>query len=139
MNMVRSLLTSSNIPKQFWPEAVNWSIHILNRSPTLAVQNMTPEQAWSGRKPTIHGGATFVSPPPLPSWSFHLLCEPLFSTPKPHPTRRNAKKESRQPNLIPQFEAILLRDAHFRLLTKINDCLCVKFRRSRFRIDDGTS
>ena len=48
LNMVRSLLTKSGIPKRFWPEAVNWSIHILNRSPTLVVQNMTPEEAWSG-------------------------------------------------------------------------------------------
>jgi hypothetical protein len=52
-NMVRSLLTMSGIPKGFWLEAVNWSIHILNRSPTLAVQNMTREEAWSGRKPAV--------------------------------------------------------------------------------------
>ena len=51
--MVRSLLIRSCIPKSFWPEAVNWRIHILNRSPTLAVQNMTPEEAWSGRKPVV--------------------------------------------------------------------------------------
>lgn len=53
LNMVRSILTKSGVPKNFWPEAVNWSIHILNRSPTLAVKNMTPEEAWSGRKPTV--------------------------------------------------------------------------------------
>ncbi|KAJ7980886.1 Retrovirus-related Pol polyprotein from transposon TNT 1-94 [Quillaja saponaria] len=53
LNMVRSLLTRGRIPKTFWPEAVNWSIHILNRSPTFAVQNMTPEEAWSGRKPAV--------------------------------------------------------------------------------------
>ena len=41
------------IPKTFWPEAVNWSIHILNRSPTLTVQNMTQEEAWSGRKTAV--------------------------------------------------------------------------------------
>lgn len=50
--MVRSLLTTSGIQK--WPEAVNWSVHILNRSPTLAVKNMTPEEAWSGRKPDVN-------------------------------------------------------------------------------------
>ncbi|TXG73835.1 hypothetical protein EZV62_002414 [Acer yangbiense] len=44
----------SDIPKNFWPEVVNWSIHILNRSPTLAVQNMTPEEAWSGRRPSVN-------------------------------------------------------------------------------------
>ena len=48
LNMVRSLLTRGRIPKSFWPKVVNWSIHILNRSPTFAVQNMTPEEAWSG-------------------------------------------------------------------------------------------
>ena len=53
LNMVRSLLTRGRIPKSFWPKAVNWSIHILNRSPTFAVQNMTPEEAWSGRKPAV--------------------------------------------------------------------------------------
>ena len=51
--MVRSLLTRGRIPKSFWPETINWSIHILNRSPTFAVQNMTPEEAWSGRKPAV--------------------------------------------------------------------------------------
>jgi hypothetical protein len=32
---------------------VKWSIHILNRSPTFVVQNMTPEEAWNRRKPSI--------------------------------------------------------------------------------------
>jgi len=45
MNMVRSLLTSRQVLKTFWPEAVNWAVHILNRSPTLAVRNKTPEEA----------------------------------------------------------------------------------------------
>lgn len=54
MNMVRSRLMMSGIPKIFWPEAVNWSIHILNRSPTLTVQNMTPEETWSGQRPIVH-------------------------------------------------------------------------------------
>ena len=48
LNMVRSMLAKGRISKRFWPEAVNWSIHVLNRSPTFVVQNMTPEEAWSG-------------------------------------------------------------------------------------------
>ena len=51
--MVRNLLTRGIIPKSFWPEAINWSIHILNRSFIFAVQNMTPKEAWTGRKPTV--------------------------------------------------------------------------------------
>jgi hypothetical protein len=53
MNMVRSLLTSRQVPKTFWPEGVNWAVHILNRSPTLAVRNKTLEEAWSGTKPSV--------------------------------------------------------------------------------------
>lgn len=51
--MVRSLLTRSGVPKQFWPEAVKWSVHVLNRSPTYVVQNMTPEEAWNGRRLSV--------------------------------------------------------------------------------------
>lgn len=53
MNMVRSMLTTRSIPKSFWPEAVNWSVHVLNRCPTFAVKNMTPEEAWAAHKPTV--------------------------------------------------------------------------------------
>ncbi|CAL2270440.1 unnamed protein product [Prunus armeniaca] len=50
--MVRSLIVKGKVLKKFWPEVVLWSIHVLNRSPTFFVQNMTPEEAWSGRKAT---------------------------------------------------------------------------------------
>lgn len=53
MSMVRSLLSEKKIPKNFWPEAVNWAVHVLNRSPTLAVKDMTPEEAWSGITPSV--------------------------------------------------------------------------------------
>ena len=53
MNMVRSMLSEKKIPKTFWPEAVNWTMYVLNRSPTVAVKNVTPEEAWSGVKPTV--------------------------------------------------------------------------------------
>ncbi|GKV31064.1 hypothetical protein SLEP1_g39805 [Rubroshorea leprosula] len=53
MNMVRSLMSKSGLPKEFWPEAVNWSVHILSRSPTSPLPDLTPEEAWSGRRPTV--------------------------------------------------------------------------------------
>ncbi|KAL6329737.1 hypothetical protein AAG906_035385 [Vitis piasezkii] len=46
MNMVRSMLSAKKLPKTFWPKVVNWTVHVLNRSPTFAVQNKTPEEAW---------------------------------------------------------------------------------------------
>ncbi|GKA00599.1 retrovirus-related pol polyprotein from transposon TNT 1-94 [Tanacetum coccineum] len=53
MNMVRSMLSGKKVPKSFWPEAVNWTVHILNRSPALIVKNKCPEEAWSGFKPSV--------------------------------------------------------------------------------------
>jgi hypothetical protein len=53
INMVRSVLVEKGVPRSFWPEAVKWVIHILNRSPTLAVKNVTPEEAWSGIKSSV--------------------------------------------------------------------------------------
>jgi hypothetical protein len=53
MTMVRNMLSEKQVPKNFWPEVVNWTAHVLNRSPTLAVKDMTPEEAWSGVKPNV--------------------------------------------------------------------------------------
>ncbi|CAL0318234.1 unnamed protein product [Lupinus luteus] len=53
LNMVRTILKMSGVPRNFWPEAVNWSIHLLDRNPTFAVKNMTPEEAWKGHKPSV--------------------------------------------------------------------------------------
>ena len=46
------MLSGRKIPKIFWPEVVNWTVYVLNRSPTLVVKDMTLEKAWSGSKPS---------------------------------------------------------------------------------------
>lgn len=53
MNMVRSMLPEKKMPKNFWPEAVNWTIYLLNKSPKLAVKDVTPHEAWNGVKSTV--------------------------------------------------------------------------------------
>lgn len=53
MNMVRSMLVEKSVPKSFWPEAVTWAFYILNRCPTSSVKDLTPEEAWSGVKPSV--------------------------------------------------------------------------------------
>ncbi|MCH81752.1 copia-type polyprotein, partial [Trifolium medium] len=53
MEMVRSMLAGKDMPKMFWPEAVNWSIYVLNRSPAAALLDVTPEEAWSGIKSSV--------------------------------------------------------------------------------------
>jgi len=53
MNLVRCMLSAKGIPKKFWPEAVNWAFYLLNRCPTNAMKNITPQEAWSGIRPSI--------------------------------------------------------------------------------------
>lgn len=53
LNMVRSMLSEKEMPRMFWPEAVKWTTFVLNRCPTVAVQDMTPQEAWSGEKPSV--------------------------------------------------------------------------------------
>ena len=51
--MVRKMLLGRKIPKTFWPKAVNWTVYVLNRSPTLVVKDMTLKEACSGFKPSV--------------------------------------------------------------------------------------
>ena len=45
MNMVRCMMNEKKIPKSFWAEAVMWMFYVLNRCPTVALKDMTPQEA----------------------------------------------------------------------------------------------
>ena len=47
------ILSEKQASKNFWPEAVNGTVHEFNRNPTMVVNDMTPEEAWSGVKPYV--------------------------------------------------------------------------------------
>jgi hypothetical protein len=53
LNMVRSMLKTNKIPKMFWAETVDYAIYLSNRCPTKGLNNMTPQETWSGRKPSV--------------------------------------------------------------------------------------
>ncbi|CAL1409608.1 unnamed protein product [Linum trigynum] len=53
MNMVRCLLSDTKVPAVFWPEAVLWTTHVLNRSPTVAHEHKTPQEVWTGQPPSV--------------------------------------------------------------------------------------
>ena len=61
MNMVRAILSEKEVPKSFWADAVQWANHVLNRSPTTILRDMTPEEAWSGSKPSVEHFRVFGS------------------------------------------------------------------------------
>ncbi|MCO5596290.1 hypothetical protein L7F22_050351 [Adiantum nelumboides] len=53
MEMARAMLAHASLPRSYWAEACNTAVYIQNCSPTHALQDMTPFQAYYGRKPTV--------------------------------------------------------------------------------------
>jgi hypothetical protein len=53
MEKVRSMLADARLPQKFWAEALSTAVYLTNRSPTKAVSQMTPYEAWTGDKPNV--------------------------------------------------------------------------------------
>ena len=51
--MTRSLLKAKRLLDRFWEEAVATAVYLLNISPTKAVLNQTPYEAWMGKKSRV--------------------------------------------------------------------------------------
>ena len=51
---VRSMLVGAHLPQMFWAEALATAVYLKNRSPTKALNEFTPYEAWSGVKPTVN-------------------------------------------------------------------------------------
>jgi hypothetical protein len=54
VNTARSILRARSMPCFFWGEAVHIAVYLLNRSPTTALDGLTPFQAWYGKKPPVY-------------------------------------------------------------------------------------
>lgn len=50
---VCACLYQADLQPRFWAEALNAVVYAKNRSPTVALKNMTPYEAWFGKKPDI--------------------------------------------------------------------------------------
>jgi hypothetical protein len=55
----RCLLKAKGVPNEFWGEAVNTAVHLLNCAPTKSVRDATPHEAWHGAKPAVGHFRTF--------------------------------------------------------------------------------
>ena len=47
------MMEDSKVPSLFWPEAVAWTAHVLNRCPTSANKGRTPQELWTGTPPSV--------------------------------------------------------------------------------------
>lgn len=52
LNKTRAILFDSKLNKEMWGEAVRTAAYLINRSPTVSVEN-TPAENWNGKKPDL--------------------------------------------------------------------------------------
>ncbi len=53
LDKVRAMLVDAGLPETYWYDALKYAAFIHNLSPTRALENMTPAEAWSGNKPDV--------------------------------------------------------------------------------------
>jgi hypothetical protein len=58
---VRALLTDMGLPESYWYDALSYAAYIHNVSPTCALNNIMPEEAWSRNKPDVSRLCVFGS------------------------------------------------------------------------------
>ncbi|GKA34078.1 zinc finger, CCHC-type containing protein [Tanacetum coccineum] len=59
MSMTRCMMKATNLPQNFWAEAVRHAIYILNSVPTKALEDITPYEAIKQRKPNLENLRVF--------------------------------------------------------------------------------
>ena len=59
--MVKSMLETKKKPTTFQDETIDYTIYLSNRCPTKGLNNMTPQETWSGRKPSVSHMKVFQS------------------------------------------------------------------------------
>ena len=52
MDMVRSMINNSSLPKSLWTYALKTAVYLLNRIPSKAVPK-TPFELWTGKKSSL--------------------------------------------------------------------------------------
>ncbi|KAH9296250.1 hypothetical protein KI387_039838, partial [Taxus chinensis] len=50
MERARSMRIHSGLPLQFWAEAVDTTVYLINRGPSSSLDGGIPEEAWTGKE-----------------------------------------------------------------------------------------
>jgi transposase InsO family protein len=53
MEKSRSMLSGVRLGQEFWAEVVGIECYLVNRSPSSALDDKTPHEVWSGKKPSL--------------------------------------------------------------------------------------
>jgi transposase InsO family protein len=59
--MANCMIQSKGLSLKYWEEAINYANYIVNRTPTKALKNITPEEAWTKIKPDVSHFRVFGS------------------------------------------------------------------------------
>ena len=47
------MMSERNLPHLYWAEAVSTAVYIMNRTPTAAVHDVTPEEKYTGKRQEV--------------------------------------------------------------------------------------
>ena len=50
---VGSMLSGVELGQELWVVAVETTCYLVNRSPSLALEDKTPQEVWTGKKPSL--------------------------------------------------------------------------------------
>ena len=53
MERERSMLSGAGLGQEFWTEAVDTACYLVNRSSSLVLEDKTPHEVWTGKKPSL--------------------------------------------------------------------------------------
>eukprot|EP00253_Pinus_taeda_P003260 PITA_03260 len=53
MEIARSMLSGVGLGEEFWVEAVEIACYLVNRSPSSVLEDMTPQEVWTGKTPSL--------------------------------------------------------------------------------------
>ena len=53
MERARSMLSGARLGQEFWAEAVEMACYLANKSPSSALEDKTPQEVWTGKKPSL--------------------------------------------------------------------------------------
>jgi hypothetical protein len=53
MEKARCMFSGVRLGKEFWVEAVGIACYLVNRSPSSTLDDKTPQEVWTGKKPSL--------------------------------------------------------------------------------------
>ena len=74
------MLSGARLGHEFWAEAVETSCYLVNRSPSLALEDKTPQEVWIRKKPSLSHLRVFG-------------CDAYAHVPKEKQTKLDSKSE----------------------------------------------